>query len=48
LVGVVPRELEVQHSGTVKSMTDQQIEDAIAAIETMLAGRSAKGHRRRG
>jgi hypothetical protein len=39
LVLLVPRELQVEHSGSVKEMTDQQIEDAIAAIKQMIAER---------
>jgi hypothetical protein len=39
LVLLVPRELEVMHSQGVKAMTDQQIEDAIAAIKGMLEDR---------
>jgi hypothetical protein len=39
LVLLVPRELEVMHSQGVKAMTDQQIEDAIAAIKGMLEAR---------
>jgi hypothetical protein len=42
LVLLVPRELQVEHSGSVKEMTDQQIEDAIAAIKAMIAMASAK------
>ena len=38
---LVPRELQVEHSGSVKEMTDQQIEDAIAAIKAMIAEREA-------
>jgi hypothetical protein len=41
LVLLVPRELEVSHSGTIKSMTDEQIEAAIEAIQGMLAARDA-------
>ena len=41
LVLLVPRELQVEHSGSVKEMTDQQIEDAIAAIKAMIAEREA-------
>ena len=37
LVLLVPRELQVEHSGSVKEMTDQQIDDAIAAIKQMIA-----------
>jgi hypothetical protein len=41
LVLLVPRELEVSHSGTIKQMTDEQIEEAIAAIQAMLDARAA-------
>src|SRR3954451_21800276 len=41
LVLLVPRELEVTHSGGVKAMSDQQLEDGIAAIKAMLAARDA-------
>jgi len=37
LVLLVPREMEISHSGTIKQMTDEQIEAAIEAIQTMLA-----------
>ena|SRR6516162_1899985 len=36
-----PRDFQVEHSGSVKEMTDQQIEDAIAAIKQMIAEREA-------
>jgi hypothetical protein len=36
LVLLVPRELEIQHSGGVKNMTDEQLENAIEALERML------------
>jgi hypothetical protein len=39
LVLLVPREMNVEHSGSVKEMTDQQIDDAIAAIKLMIADR---------
>jgi hypothetical protein len=39
LVLLVPRELEVTHSGGVKAMTDEQIE-AIEAIQRMLEARA--------
>jgi hypothetical protein len=42
LVLLVPRELEVMHSQGVKAMTDQQIEDAITAIQDMLAARAGE------
>ncbi len=41
LVLLVPRELEVTHSGGVKAMSDEQIEAAIEAIQAMLAARDA-------
>ena len=39
---LVPRETKVEHAGGVKAMSDEQIEQAIAAIETMLAARSGE------
>jgi hypothetical protein len=39
LVLLVPREMNIEHSGSVKEMTDQQIDDAIAAIKQMIADR---------
>src|SRR5262249_2074800 len=41
LVFLVPRELQLEHSGSIKQMSDQQIEDCIAAIEGMLARQAA-------
>jgi hypothetical protein len=38
---LVPREMKLEHSGGIKAMSDQQIEDAIAMIEGMLAQREA-------
>src|SRR5215831_2448340 len=38
---LVPREMKVEHSGGVKAMTDEQIEQAIEAIQAMLAAREA-------
>lgn len=38
---LVPREMEITRTDVVKQMSDQQIEDAIAAIEAMLAARDA-------
>src|SRR5215467_15003367 len=41
---LVPRELKMEHSGDViKAMTDEQIEQAIEAIQTMIAARAAEG-----
>src|SRR5215471_4510275 len=45
LVLLVPRDMRVEHSSTIKQMSDEQIEQAIAAIQTMLdarAGEAAK------
>jgi hypothetical protein len=38
---LIPRELEVTHSAGVKGMSDEQIEQAIEAIQDMLAKREA-------
>ena len=37
---LVPRELQVEHSGGVKAMSDEQIETAIEAIKAMLEARA--------
>jgi hypothetical protein len=37
---LVPREMKVEHSGGVKAMTDEQIEQAIEAIQGMLEQRA--------
>jgi hypothetical protein len=44
LVLLVPREMEVTQKGGVKAMTDQQLEDGIAAIKAMLEARDAGGN----
>ena len=36
---LVPREMKLEHSGGVKAMTDEQIEDAIAAIKALMAAK---------
>ena len=41
LVLLVPRELEVTHSGGVKGMSDEQLERGIQALELILAKRAA-------
>jgi hypothetical protein len=41
LVLLVPRELQVEHSGGVKAMSDEQIEKSIELIKEMLAQREA-------
>ena len=42
LVLLVPREMPVEHSGGVKTMSDEEIEQAIEAIKTMLAERAGE------
>jgi hypothetical protein len=42
LVLLVPRELQIEHRGGVKGMTEEQIVDAIEAIEGFLARRSGE------
>jgi hypothetical protein len=42
LVLLVPRELEVTHSGGVKGMSDEQLERGIEALEAILSRRAAK------
>jgi hypothetical protein len=39
---LVPRETKVEHSRGVKAMTDEQIEQAIEAIQNMLAARAGE------
>jgi 2-oxoglutarate dehydrogenase complex dehydrogenase (E1) component-like enzyme len=39
---LVPREMQIEHSGTIKQMSDEQIEQAIEAIQTMLAARAGE------
>src|SRR5499426_1543844 len=39
---LVPREMKPEHSGGVKAMTDEQIEDAIAAIKTWMAAQAGE------
>lgn len=41
LVLLVPRELEVTHTGGVKGMSDEQLERGIEALEAILAKRAA-------
>src|SRR5215469_3770568 len=42
LVLLVPREMKMDRSGGVKAMSDEQIEEAIEAIQTMLAARAGE------
>jgi hypothetical protein len=39
---LVPREMRVEHSGGVKSMTDEQLEAGIEAIQRMLEARAGE------
>jgi hypothetical protein len=39
---LVPREMKVEHSGGVKAMSDEEIEQAIELIQTMLAARAGE------
>ncbi len=41
LVMLVPRELQVEHSGGVKAMTDEQLEASLAILKEMVAQREA-------
>src|SRR5215471_19314969 len=36
---LVPREMQSEHSSTIKQMSDEEIEQAIELIQTMLAAR---------
>jgi DNA-binding MarR family transcriptional regulator len=38
---LVPREMKVEHSGGVKAMTDEQLEQGIEALTAMLSTRDA-------
>src|SRR6516164_6461605 len=42
LLLLVPRDMRVEHSGTIKQMSDEQIEEAIAAIKAMLAAQAGE------
>ena len=39
---LVPREMKVEHTGGVKAMSDEEIEQAIELIQTMLAARGGE------
>jgi hypothetical protein len=39
---LVPREMKLEHSGGVKATTDEQIEDAIAAIKAWMAAQAGE------
>ena len=38
---LVPRQMQIEHAGGVKAMTDEQLEKGIEAIKAMLAAREA-------
>jgi hypothetical protein len=42
LVLLIPRELQVEYTGGVKAMSDEQIEQAIEAIQNMLAAQAGE------
>src|SRR5262249_13657068 len=42
LVLLVPREMQVEHTAGVKAMSDEEIEEAIAAIKAMLAAQAGE------
>jgi hypothetical protein len=37
-----PRDVKVEHSGVIKAMSDEEIEQVIEAIQTMLAARAGE------
>ena len=37
---LVPREMQIEHSGTIKQMSDEQLEAAIELIQSMLEARA--------
>ena len=39
---LVPREMPIEHTNRIKQMTDEEIEQAIEAIQTMLAARAGE------
>ena len=44
LVLLVPREMRVEHTGGVKSMSDEELERGIEAVQVMLTARDAGSH----
>ena len=42
ICALVPREMKVEHAGTIKQMSDEQIEEAIAAIKALLAAQAGE------
>jgi hypothetical protein len=39
---LVPREMQIEHTNRIKQMTDEEIDQAIEAIETLLAARAGE------
>ena len=39
---LVPKEFKLEHTGGVKSMTDEELEQAIALLKTMIAARAGE------
>src|SRR5215468_1536959 len=39
---LVPREMQIEHTNLIKQMTDEEIEQAIEAIQTMLAAQAGE------
>src|SRR5262245_26342233 len=37
---LVPREMQIEHTNRIKQMTDEELEQAIEAIQTMIAARA--------
>jgi hypothetical protein len=40
---LIPKELKLEHSQGIKALSDEQVEEAIQAIRTMLAARASEG-----
>src|SRR5262249_25327985 len=41
LTMLVPKEMKVEHSDGIKAMTDEQLDDALAALRQLIADREA-------
>jgi len=39
---LVPKEMKVEHQGGIKAMTDEQLDQALAALRQLLADREAQ------
>jgi len=40
---LVPKEMKVEHSAAIKSMTDEELEQAIAALKVIIAAQASEG-----